>query len=478
MKTGKTCKPPVTVATLSLGCVKNIIDTEVFLGRVAASGIALTPYPESADIVLVNTCGFIDSAVEESLDTLRGLVEANPDARVVAVGCLVQRMGEKIFEQVPNLAAAVGLDEEGQLANLLKDMSNSIDSGGGKKQKKRKKQKPILRGPAVGEAARGDPVGDVPRLRITPAHYAYLQLSEGCNAGCTFCVIPKIRGRLRSKPQDMILNEARELAASGARELILVAQDLTAYGADFKTKNKAAHTGPEPLVDLLSALEELDDVGWLRLLYLHPSKVSDALIDHVAKSDKIVPCLDVPFQHASPAVLKRMGRALPAGKDLLSMVQGWQEKIPDLVVRTTFLVGFPGETAEDFDRLVDFAEAGRFPRGGVFSWSPQEGARATTFPDRVPEDLASERADRLRAIIADNARRFAEESVGQTVEAVVDEMMDGYLAARSAAETPDIDPVIRLPEEAALTPGDFVSVKITGTEDLDRVGEVAGQSSV
>jgi ribosomal protein S12 methylthiotransferase len=431
------------VATVSLGCVKNIIDTEVFLGNLALSGAILTPDPADADVVIVNTCSFIAPAVEESLETLRQLVGTGKSRKVVAVGCMVQHLGEELFRLVPGLAGAVGLDEERLLPALLEE---------------------IQRGPRVfrrSGPARGRAAADTARLRITPAHYAYLRVSEGCSARCTFCVIPRIRGRLRSKPIRTVLAEARELVASGVRELILVAQDLTAYGRDLP--------GRPELAELLAELEKLRDLYWIRLLYLHPKHVTPALIDRIARSEKILPCLDLPFQHAATSVLGRMGRGMTT-EDARRLVRTIRQAVPPAVLRGTFLVGFPGESEQAFQTLCDFVEKTGFPRGGVFRWRPQEGTPAVRFPDRVRAREADRRRSRLRRLLADNARRFNRERLGKTVTVVVDEARPECTVARSFAEAPDVDPVIYLPPGAG-APGTFTEIRITRRRGLDLAGE-------
>ncbi len=443
-----------TVATVSLGCVKNIIDTEVFLAEIAEAGYVLTPYPDDADIVLVNTCAFIDEAIEESVAMLRDLVDFGTK-KVIAVGCLPQRMGGELFELVPGLAGAVGLDEESRLAEIIKQAG-------------KKKRLFSTKGPA-----KAAPLSDCPRLRITPSHYAYLRLSEGCNAGCTFCAIPRIRGRLRSKPHRLVLEEAGELAESGVRELILVSQDLTAYGADLSQENKAGAADGNLLCEVLRDLEKIDGIEWIRLLYLHPNKITDALIKAIAKSPKILSYLDLPFQHASPKVLKRMGRS--GRTEPMALVEKLKQSIPDLVMRGTFLVGFPGEAEEDFAELEKFVADTGFQRGGVFGWSPQKGTRAFEFKDRVDEKTTQDRVERIRELLFNNAQSYAESAAGKNFSVFVDEPSETYLSARSYAESPDVDPVFRLPVGAA-NPGELIKVIAKSTDELDIIAEPLSQS--
>ena len=405
---------PLAIATVSLGCAKNLVDTEVFLARLAGAGALLTDDPRAADIILVNTCGFIDDAIAESVAELKRLVALGGRGRrkpVIAVGCLPQRLGPEIFERVPGLAGAVGLDDEGDLPALVARVAG---------------------GERIACAARpsgGPATADTPRLRLSPRHWAYLQASEGCDAGCSFCAIPRIRGALRSKPLRAVVREARELAASGVRELVLIAQDLTAYGEDLD--------GGPALPELLAALERVHGIVWIRLLYL----------------------------------LRRMGRGAPAAGSAAALMARLRDRIPPLVARGTFLAGFPGETAGDFEALARFVRTAGFPRGGAFSFSPQAGTPAARFAPRPAPRVARARAARLRRLISDNARAFARARVGRTATVIVDGPSGRFLAARSFAEAPEVDPVVRLPLGSA-EPGAFVAVRITGVAGLDLVGTV------
>ena len=439
---------PLAIATVSLGCAKNLVDTEVFLARLAGAGALLTDDPRAADIILVNTCGFIDDAIAESVAELKRLVALGGRGRrkpVIAVGCLPQRLGPEIFERVPGLAGAVGLDDEGDLPALVARVAG---------------------GERIACAARpsgGPATADTPRLRLSPRHWAYLQASEGCDAGCSFCAIPRIRGALRSKPLRAVVREARELAASGVRELVLIAQDLTAYGEDLD--------GGPALPELLAALERVHGIVWIRLLYLHPRRITDELIDRIAASEKILPCLDLPFQHSEPRILRRMGRGAPAAGSAAALMARLRDRIPPLVARGTFLAGFPGETAGDFEALARFVRTAGFPRGGAFSFSPQAGTPAARFAPRPAPRVARARAARLRRLISDNARAFARARVGRTATVIVDGPSGRFLAARSFAEAPEVDPVVRLPLGSA-EPGAFVAGRITGVAGLDLVGTV------
>ncbi len=431
-------RSPLRICTLSLGCVKNLVDTETFLGRIAQSGCVLVPDVREADLVLVNTCSFIKPALNESLKTLRELVSLK-GPKVVAVGCMVQHLGKKLFELVPGLWGAVGLDEERKLPDILNELL----------QKKRIFERP---GPARGPAA-----ADTGRLRLTPRHYAYLKISEGCSDACTFCTIPRIRGPLRSKPLSTVLREAREMVRSGAHELILIAQDLTAYGTDRR--------GAARLPELLLELQKIRDLFWIRLLYLHPAKLTEDLIGVIAGSEKILACLDLPFQHASTPVLKAMGRGMDTRR-AEELLHHLRRRLPPVVFRGTFLVGFPGETEEDFNILLDFARRWEFPRGGVFRYSPQEGTKAARLGGRVPPALARKRQAALRRVLVENARKFAESRVGRKVTVVVDEIREGRPVGRTFAEAPDVDPVVWLPPGSAQV-GDFLEGTVRGVRGLD-----------
>jgi ribosomal protein S12 methylthiotransferase len=447
---GPAAPEPVRVSLVSLGCAKNLIDSEMILGSAGTAGLAIVSRPEDADLLVVNTCGFIGPAREESLAAIReacAVKEASPGKKVVVVGCLAQRSAEDLRREAPGIDAIVGLGQYGRIGEFLLELTGG--NGGA--------------GPRL---LVGDPNtacnAEVGRFRLTPPHYAYLRVSEGCDNPCTFCAIPAIRGRFRSKPLAEIEAEARELVASGARELVLISQDTTSYGIDLH--------GRPALPELLERLAGIDGVRWLRVLYAYPTTLTDDAIDALARIDRAVKYLDLPLQHIDDRMLRRMGRRMDeaATRGLLARLR---ERIPGLVLRTTFLVGFPGEGEGEFRRLLDFVREFRFERLGTFAYSREEGTPAARLKEEVPEEVRRERVERLMLAQQEVAFAHNRSRIGQVAEAVIDGREGGRWTARSQGEAPEIDPQIFLTGPAArdLEIGRFLDVRITGTMDYDLI---------
>ncbi|HZY91034.1 MAG TPA: 30S ribosomal protein S12 methylthiotransferase RimO, partial [Gemmataceae bacterium] len=363
-----------TLAFVSLGCPKNLVDSERMLGKLAQDGYALTPDADGADVVVVNTCGFIEPARQESLGVIREMLDLKRQGRVGAVvvaGCLAERKKDDLLTEVPEVDHIVGVFGREEITQVL---DRTL------RHRRRDEQRSLFR-PAPVRAFE-----DTARLRITPRHYAYLKISEGCDRLCTFCAIPAMRGKHVTKPIEEVAREAKELAADGVRELIVVAQDTTYYGLDLY--------GRVRLAELLRELEKVGGLEWIRILYAYPIHFTDELIDTLAQSKKIVPYLDMPLQHVNDRMLKRMQRRVDRGgtEDLLRRLRG---AIPGLALRTTFIVGFPGETEAEFEELLDFVRATRFERVGVFPYSPEPDTPATRLDGHLSEDIKKERRDQL-----------------------------------------------------------------------------------
>jgi ribosomal protein S12 methylthiotransferase len=424
-----------TVFAITLGCPKNRVDTEVLLGDLLSHGYELAGRPEDADVAVVNTCGFLSAARQESTDTLSGIARRlRPGARLVAAGCMVERFRDEIEAAVPDVSVMLGTRE------LL-----------------------ALRGVLGGEAPREVEV-EGPRLITTPAPSAYLKIAEGCSRRCAFCIIPSLRGRQRSRAADAVVAEARALAAGGAHELVLVAQDLTHWGADLP-----ARPGLAGLVRRLAA--EADGVRWLRLMYLFPRDVTDDLLDAIASSPRVLPYLDLPVQHADDRVLAAMRRGTTR-RDLLRLVERVRARLPGAVLRTTYLVGFPGETDAAFGGLVDFARAARFEMAGVFAFSPEPGSLAARLPDPVPPRVARQRQKRLQAVLTEIAAATRAGMVGQVHEAVVESVHGRVATGRLWMQAPEVDGTTRIAFRGeGPHPGDFVDVRITGAEGSDFLAE-------
>ena len=417
---------PVRISLVSLGCSKNLIDSEVLLGSAGSAGIAIAQRPEDADLIVINTCGFIEPARDESLRAIRkacDLKRSSPTPKkVVVVGCLAQKSGEALLEQVPEVYAIVGVGQYDRLAGLFQELAGETDGG-------------PVRSAIIDPDT--DCRADLGRLRLTPSHYAYLRISEGCDNPCTFCSIPSIRGRFRSKPLDDVVAEARELAASGARELVLISQDSTSYGVDLDGRFR--------LPELLERVASVDGVRWVRLLYAYPAFFTEEMIDAVARIPGVVKYIDMPIQHIDERMLRKMGRRM-LETDTRRLLDRLRERIPGLYLRTTFLVGFPGETEAEFARLLDFVREFRFERLGVFAYSHEEGTPSARMPGEVPEEVRRQRLE--AAMLAQQEVAFAQNRgrIGETCEALVDGRERGRFFARSRGEAPEIDPRIIIVE--------------------------------
>jgi ribosomal protein S12 methylthiotransferase len=435
-----------TYAFVSLGCPKNLVDSERMLGKLAQDGYALVPEADGADVVVVNTCGFIEPARQESLGVIREMLALKEQGRVGAVvvaGCLAERKKDDLLKEVPAVDHIVGVFGREEIARVV-DRALA----------QRHEQRSLFR-PAPVRA-----LDDTARLRITPRHYAYLKISEGCDRLCTFCAIPGMRGKHVTKPIEEVLREARELAADGVRELILVAQDTTYYGLDLY--------GRVRLAELLRELDCVDGLEWVRVLYAYPIHFTDELIDTLAGSEKIVPYLDMPLQHINDRVLRRMQRRVnrAATEQLLVRLR---EAIPQLALRTTFIVGFPGETDAEFEELLAFARATRFERVGVFPYSFEPGTPATRLDGHLPEDVKLERQQRLMEAQQEVAFDWSRRQVGKELEVIVDgpdPEVPNHALARSYADAPDIDGVVRV-KGKGLHAGDLARVKVTGADGYD-----------
>lgn len=435
------------VAVVSLGCAKNQVDAEMIMARLADAGYAFVEEPGLSDITLLHTCGFITAAKEEAIEWLNELITLKEEGTIkyIAVsGCLSERYREEFCREYPEVDAVIGISEYENIADIFARMQNGE------------------RVCVFGEKDRHTMEGE--RVLSTLPHYAYMRIADGCDNCCTYCAIPQIRGRFRSRPIENIVNEAKGLADSGVKELILIAQDVTRYGLDLY--NKLA------LPELLDKLCELD-FKWIRLLYCYPERITDELIDCIKRRDKIVKYLDIPLQHCDGTILKRMNRKGDE-KSLRELIAKLRREIPGIVLRTTFITGFPGETEEQFNALGEFAQDMRFDRMGCFAYSEEENTPAAKLPDQVDEE---EREHRKEILEEQQDARVAEafaKQVGDTAEVVV-EGYDRYLEhyfGRSAAYAPEIDGMIYFKSEKRLLIGEFVNVRFTKVVENNLIGEV------
>lgn len=437
----------VTVGFISLGCPKNSVDSERMLAEIAQAGFVITADPDTADVVVINTCGFIAPAKAESLEAIRHTLEhklSGAVKKVIVAGCLPEREGEQLFNQVDGIDAVVGLGQRDNIAGIIKKTLSHRH-----------------RSAYLNQSAQTI-LDDRARLLITPGHWAYLRISEGCNHRCSFCTIPSIRGRFRSKPLELVLSEAGELVSSGVVELNIIAQDCTSYGRDLKIKNS--------LAALISELEKITGLSWIRLMYLYPTKIDDKLIETIAESEKIVHYLDIPIQHVNNTILKAMRR--PDSKDKLQrLIEKLRTAMPDIILRTTVIVGFPGETDHQFAELLDFIKWAQFDALGCFSFYPESGTPAAQMPDQVSEKIKQQRLEELmlaqqKIAFTKNKNRIASQLT--CLLDAVDSENEGR--GRFYGQAPDIDSVCII-KNCSAQPGDFINTKVTATKDYDLVVE-------
>ena len=440
----KVAKPKV--GFVSLGCPKALVDSEHILTRLRADGYDIVPDYAGADLVVVNTCGFIDAAVAESLDAIGEALDEN--GRVIVTGCLGAKE-DVVLAAHPQVLAVTGPHATEQ---VMQEVHRHLP----------KPHDPFedLVPPAF------DNIG----IKLTPRHYAYLKISEGCNHRCTFCIIPSLRGDLVSRPIGEVMREAENLVAAGVRALLVVSQDTSAYGVDVRYRT--GFWGGKPvktrLYELAKALGELGI--WVRLHYVYPYPSVDDLIPLMAEG-KILPYLDVPFQHASPRILKLMKRPASA-ENVLARVRAWRAVCPELTIRSTFITGFPGETDADFELLLQFLEEAQLDRVGAFAYSPVEGAEANKLPDPVPEELREERRSRLMELQEDISTQRLERKIGREIEVLVEEVDEEGAVARSQADAPEIDGLVHIPNGEHLEVGEFARVRVTDCDVHDLYAEV------
>jgi ribosomal protein S12 methylthiotransferase len=438
------------VSLVSLGCPKNLVDAEVMLGYLARVGIEVTTDEREADIIIVNTCSFIKEAKQESIDTILDLADRKHDARcrlLIVTGCLPQRYQEELAAELPEVDIFIGTGDYPRIAEIIAEK----------------------RGMEGQLRYTGDPNflydDELPRLKSSPYYSAYLKIAEGCSNCCTYCVIPSLRGSFRSRPLEKLLEEARGLVADGVKELNLIAQDITTYGRDL--------AGEVTLEVLIAELAKIEDLRWIRLLYAYPDEIRDSLIKLIKEEEKVCKYLDIPLQHISDPVLARMNRR-STEKEIRELVAKLRTEIPAIALRTSLIVGFPGETEDDFRKLLHFVEETQFDRLGVFCYSREEGTPAAEMPDQVSERVKRERHRRLmrcqaRASFKRNRRLI--DTCEQVIIEGYSEETDLLLKGRSSRQAPDIDGQVYITAGNAKV-GDIVTLKITDSSDYDLIGEI------
>lgn len=468
------------VGFVSLGCPKNLVDSEVMMG-ILESQHQLTTEREQADIIVVNTCGFIDAAKQESIETILEMAEYKKSGhcqRLVVTGCLVERYRAELAQEIPEIDAMLTTND---IEQILQACDSTVS-------KARGRNLPLFNPALLKETDNFvDIPGDVPvreqayspatylyndttpRKLTTPKFYAYIKISEGCEHPCTFCSIPRIRGDFRSRRMGSIISEAEKLAAQGVKELVLIAQDSTWYGEDLGIKNG--------LATLLQALAKVEGIEWIRFLYSYPSRLSNAVLDAIAAEPKVCKYVDIPLQHASTKMLKAMKR--PGNREFVDkLVARMRERVPGIALRTTFIVGFPGETEEDFQELMDFCRQSQFDCLGVFTYSDEEGTPAYELPNKVPRRTALSRQRKLMKLQAQISRRRNKRMIGQQIQVLFEgpsKETELLWQGRMASQAPEIDGCILIndaPEEFAPLPGSFVTVEITEAHDHDLIGRI------
>ncbi len=434
---------------ISLGCDKNLVDSEVMLGILADRGFEMTDTEVDADIIIINTCCFINDAKEESINTILEMAEykkTGPCKALIVTGCLAQRYKQEIVDEIPEVDAVIGTSK-------YDEIFDAVDQA--------------LKGSHFLDVDDLDRLPSVPGKRIltTGGHYAHLKIAEGCDKHCTYCIIPKIRGNYRSVPMEQLLAEAASLAEQGVKELILVAQETTLYGVDLYGK-KSLHI-------LLKELAKIKGIRWIRILYCYPEEIYPELIETIKNEKKVCHYLDMPIQHASDAILKRMGRRTTKAQ-LKETVSLLRKEIPDIVLRTTLIAGFPGETQEQHEELMEFVDEMEFERLGVFAYSPEENTPAASMPDQIPEEIKEERRDAILELQQEIAFDKAADMVGRTLYAMIEGKVadEPAYVARTYADSPDIDGYVFVNTGEMLMSGDFVKVKITGSAEYDLIGEL------
>ncbi|HKY33250.1 MAG TPA: 30S ribosomal protein S12 methylthiotransferase RimO [Candidatus Polarisedimenticolia bacterium] len=434
----------ITVGLVSLGCAKNLVDSEVMLGRLRRRGFHVTFDPDRADVVVVNTCGFLQAAKDEGYETIREMARLKDEGRLrrlVVAGCMVQRFAAEMRATLPEVDRFLGLNDVERIVEAC-DLDDGVFV-------------PDL-GPAV--YLPGERAG---RLIATTGASAYLKIAEGCDNPCSFCIIPGIRGAFRSRSIESLVQEARGLAAAGVREINLIAQDSTSYGSDLGD--------PRGLPGLLRALGEVEGLRWIRLLYAYPSKVTTRLMDAIAETEPVVKYVDLPLQHAAKRVLARMRRG-GSGEAFLRMLAELRRRVPGIALRTTFIVGFPGETEDDVDELARFVEEAEFDHLGVFTYSHEPGTASHELPDDVPAEAKQERRARIMEMQQGISLRRYSGRIGRTIEVLVDggpEEAGGPFRARAAFQAPDIDGSVLVKSRLELPIGEFITVRVTGAEPYD-----------
>lgn len=443
------------IGVVSLGCPKNLVDSETMLGLIHEENYEITNDPSEAEIIIVNTCGFIESAKEESINTILQMAEYKKSGSckyIIVTGCLSQRYAEELFNELPEADAIAGVEVYDEIGTIIKRVMNG--------------ERFIMLERSKPDVIYTSKETFLPRILTTPSYTAYLKIAEGCDNCCSYCAIPKIRGPYRSKPMEQVLKEAKALADNGVKELIVVAQDTTRYGEDLPG-------GKLLLADLLKELNKIESLKWIRVMYCYPNNFTDELIEIFASLDKVCKYVDLPLQHASNRLLTSMNR-YDTREEVETLLAKLRKRIPGIVIRTTFIVGFPGETDADFEELKEFVEQQRFENAGVFAYSQEEGTVAGAMPNQIPDEIKQERYHELMALQAQISEEIHKDTEGQTLEVLVEGIEEdgsGLHYGRSYREAPDIDGLVFIENPGDIEPGCFIKVNILQGFTYESVGE-------
>ncbi|MFV0519910.1 MAG: 30S ribosomal protein S12 methylthiotransferase RimO [Lachnospirales bacterium] len=441
------------IAFVSLGCDKNLVDSEIMLGIINENGYTIIDDEYLADIIIINTCGFILDATQEGIDNVLQLASYKKEGKckgLIVTGCMVQRYKEELFKELPEVDAVLGTSDFEEIANVIKRVEKgekvSIVSDGNKELSETSAHK---------------------RMITTPPHFSFLKIAEGCDNRCTYCIIPYLRGDYRSRTIESLVQEAKILVEKGVRELVLVAQDTALYGKDIY--------GKPSLHILLKKLSSIEELKWIRILYAYPEHIDNNLIEEIKINDKVLKYLDMPVQHSEDKILKRMARRSNR-KSLVDLISNIRKEIPEIIFRTTIIVGFPDESEEDFEGLINFIEEVQFDKVGVFTYSQEDGTPAATFDNQIDEDVKIERKDKLMQVQTHISARKMENHIGKELEIVVDGYMsdEEVFVGRGYMDTYEIDGLVFFKADYEILSGTFVKVKITGASDYDLTGDLIG----
>ncbi|MGL5694816.1 MAG: 30S ribosomal protein S12 methylthiotransferase RimO [Peptostreptococcaceae bacterium] len=436
------------IALQSLGCSKNLVDAEIMMGILNRKGYKLVGNMEEADIALVNTCGFIESAKQESIETILDIAQLKETGNLkllIVTGCLAQRYSDELKTEIPEIDAIVGTGSYQQIDEIVAGLE---------------KENHIVSLNDI-EFAYNE---ELPRYVSTPSYMAYLKISEGCDKHCTYCIIPKLRGKQRSRKIEDIVAEAKDLASRGVKEIVVIAQDSTTYGTDI-------YNGKAALPELLEELAQIEGVKWIRIMYSYPESITEELVQVIKKYDNICNYFDMPVQHASNNILKLMNRHTTK-EDILSKIEMIRNAIPDATLRTTIITGFPGETEEDFEELIEFAKKARFDRLGAFAYSREEGTAADKLPDHIEQEVKEQRRDRLMMVQQEISQEINASKVGNAYEVLIEEQVENNVyMGRTAGDAEEIDSIVYVKCKRQLQPGDFVMVRINNALEYDLMGD-------